>query len=55
MKILFLGDVLGRTGRDTVAARLPGLRKDLLDGALLALAEKGMVELFAKQREALAR
>ncbi|MEA2728929.1 MAG: 2,3-cyclic-nucleotide 2-phosphodiesterase [Acetobacteraceae bacterium] len=29
MRILFLGDVLGRTGRDAVAARLPGLRKDL--------------------------
>jgi 2',3'-cyclic-nucleotide 2'-phosphodiesterase len=29
LKILFLGDVLGRTGRDTVAARLPELRKDL--------------------------
>ncbi len=29
MRILFLGDVLGRTGRDAVAARLPGLRQDL--------------------------
>ena len=29
MRILFLGDVLGRTGRDTVAARLPGLRREL--------------------------
>jgi hypothetical protein len=29
VRILFLGDVLGRTGRDTVAARLPGLRKEL--------------------------
>ena len=29
MRILFLGDVVGRTGRDTVAAMLPGLRKDL--------------------------
>jgi hypothetical protein len=29
VRILFLGDVLGRTGRDAVAARLPGLRKDL--------------------------
>ena len=26
MKILFLGDLVGRTGRDTVAARLPELR-----------------------------
>src|ERR1700693_1191024 len=27
--MLFLGDVVGRTGQDTVAARLPGLRRDL--------------------------
>ena len=29
MRILFLGDVVGRTGRDAVAARLPELRNDL--------------------------
>jgi hypothetical protein len=29
MRILFLGDVVGRTGRDTVAAKLPGLRQAL--------------------------
>jgi metallophosphoesterase (TIGR00282 family) len=29
MRILFLGDVVGRTGRDTVAARLPELRQAL--------------------------
>src|ERR1700735_681618 len=29
MRILFIGDVVGRSGRDTVAARLPGLRKEL--------------------------
>ena len=29
MRILFLGDVVGRTGRDTVAAALPGLRTRL--------------------------
>src|SRR5579862_9356010 len=29
VRILFLGDVVGRTGRDTVVARLPGLRQDL--------------------------
>lgn len=29
MRILFLGDVVGRTGRDTVAAELPGLRRRL--------------------------
>lgn len=28
MKILFLGDVVGRSGRDAIAARLPGLRAD---------------------------
>jgi 2',3'-cyclic-nucleotide 2'-phosphodiesterase len=28
MKLLFLGDVMGRTGRTTVAARLPKLRAD---------------------------
>jgi len=29
MRILFLGDVVGRTGRDAVVERLPGLRKTL--------------------------
>ncbi|WP_428488413.1 TIGR00282 family metallophosphoesterase [Rhodopila sp.] len=29
MRILFLGDVVGRTGRDAVAARLPDLRQAL--------------------------
>ncbi len=29
MRILFLGDVVGRTGRDAVAARLPKLRAEL--------------------------
>ena len=29
MRILFLGDVVGRTGRETVAAELPGLRARL--------------------------
>jgi len=29
MRILFLGDVVGRSGRDTVAAALPGLRATL--------------------------
>ncbi|MDJ1007800.1 MAG: TIGR00282 family metallophosphoesterase [Paracoccaceae bacterium] len=28
MRILYLGDVMGRSGRDGVAARLPGLRRD---------------------------
>jgi metallophosphoesterase (TIGR00282 family) len=29
MRILFLGDVVGRTGRDTLIAELPGLRRRL--------------------------
>ena len=29
MRILFLGDVVGRSGRDAVTAALPGLRRDL--------------------------
>ncbi len=29
MRILFLGDVVGRSGRDAVGAALPGLRRDL--------------------------
>jgi 2',3'-cyclic-nucleotide 2'-phosphodiesterase len=29
MRILFLGDVMGRSGRAAVAGRLPGLRRDL--------------------------
>ncbi len=29
MRILFMGDVVGRTGRDTLGLRLPGLRKAL--------------------------
>ena len=29
MRILFLGDVIGRPGREAVAAQLPGLRRDL--------------------------
>ncbi|HZH47818.1 MAG TPA: YmdB family metallophosphoesterase, partial [Roseococcus sp.] len=29
MRILFLGDVVGRSGRDAVVAELPGLRARL--------------------------
>ena len=29
MRILFLGDIVGRSGRDAVGAALPGLRRDL--------------------------
>ena len=32
MRILFLGDVMGRSGRAAVTARLPGLRRDLSVG-----------------------
>jgi 2',3'-cyclic-nucleotide 2'-phosphodiesterase len=36
MRILFLGDIVGRTGRETVAAALPGLRQRLrLDLAIV--------------------
>ena len=28
MKILFLGDIMGRSGRDAIAARVPDLRRD---------------------------
>lgn len=39
MKILFLGDVLGRAGRETVGARLPGLRQDLRADLVIVNAE----------------
>lgn len=29
MRVLFLGDIVGRAGRDAVIARMPGLRRDL--------------------------
>ena len=29
MRILFLGDIVGRSGRDAVESRLPGLRRQL--------------------------
>jgi hypothetical protein len=29
VRLLFLGDIVGRSGRDAVAAALPGLRRDL--------------------------
>ena len=36
MRLLFLGDILGRSGRDAVIARLPGLRQSLgLDGVVV--------------------
>ena len=36
MRILYLGDVMGRAGREAVTARLPGLRRDLaLDFAVV--------------------
>jgi 2',3'-cyclic-nucleotide 2'-phosphodiesterase len=39
MRILFLGDVVGRTGRETVAAALPRLRADLRADLVVVNAE----------------
>lgn len=39
MRILFLGDIVGRTGRSTVADRLPGLRQQLGLDLVVANAE----------------
>jgi metallophosphoesterase (TIGR00282 family) len=39
MRILFLGDVVGRTGRDTVRAALPGLRASLRTDLVVVNAE----------------
>ena len=39
MRILFLGDVVGRTGRDAVAAALPRLRADLRADLVVVNAE----------------
>src|SRR5947208_857795 len=39
MRILFLGDIVGRTGRDTVAATLPGLRQALRADLVIVNAE----------------
>jgi metallophosphoesterase (TIGR00282 family) len=39
MRILFLGDVVGRTGRDTVAAKLPDLRAALRADLVVVNAE----------------
>ncbi|WP_338662081.1 TIGR00282 family metallophosphoesterase [Pararoseomonas sp. SCSIO 73927] len=39
MRILFLGDVVGRAGRDAVVSRLPGLRRDLLADLVVLNAE----------------
>jgi 2',3'-cyclic-nucleotide 2'-phosphodiesterase len=39
MRVLFLGDVVGRTGRDGVAARLPGLRSALKPDLVVVNAE----------------
>ncbi|WP_426958145.1 TIGR00282 family metallophosphoesterase [Muricoccus radiodurans] len=39
MKILFLGDVVGRAGRDAIVARLPGLRRDLAADLVVLNAE----------------
>src|ERR1700744_3362153 len=39
MKILFLGDIIGRPGRDAVAAELPGLRARLAPDLVIANGE----------------
>ncbi len=39
MRILFLGDVVGRSGRDAVVTALPGLRRDLALDFVLVNAE----------------
>lgn len=39
MKILFLGDIVGRDGREAVVSALPGLRRDLKLDAVIANAE----------------
>jgi hypothetical protein len=39
VRLLFLGDIVGRTGRDAVAAALPGLRRDLALDLVIANAE----------------
>lgn len=39
MRILFLGDVVGRTGRETVYARLPALRAELRADLVIVNAE----------------
>ena len=54
MKILFIGDVVGRAGRDVVTERLPGLRDDLgLDFVVLngenAAAGFGITEKICRQ------
>ncbi|MEZ5666397.1 MAG: TIGR00282 family metallophosphoesterase [Alphaproteobacteria bacterium] len=39
MRLLFLGDIVGRSGREAVQARLPGLRRDLALDFVVANAE----------------
>src|ERR1700742_5336579 len=39
MKILFLGDIIGKPGRDAVAAELPGLRTRLKPDLVIANGE----------------
>src|SRR5260370_25857031 len=41
MRILFLGDVVGRTGRDAVVAKLPGLRAALRAELVVVNGENG--------------
>ncbi|WP_419903872.1 TIGR00282 family metallophosphoesterase [Kiloniella sp.] len=54
MRLLFCGDVVGRSGRDAIAAHLPGLRRDLkLDFVVVngenAASGFGVTEKICKQ------
>ena len=40
MRILFLGDVVGRSGRDALVSRLPALRRELATDLVVVNAEK---------------
>ena len=54
MRLLFCGDVVGRSGRDAIVAHLPGLRRDLkLDFVIVngenAASGFGVTEKICKQ------
>jgi metallophosphoesterase (TIGR00282 family) len=54
MNILFLGDIIGRPGRDVVAAELPGLRRRLKIDLIIANGENsaggfGLTRAIAKE------
>jgi calcineurin-like phosphoesterase len=45
MRLLFLGDIVGRSGRDAVVAALPALRRDLMLDLVVVNAEKRLARL----------